>query len=63
MLSNTWLHSSDGKYYYLDSNGAMCEKWTQIGGNWYYFYPGSGFMATNTTIDSFRLGANGAWIR
>ena len=63
MLSNTWLHSSDGKYYYLDSNGAMCEGWTQISGKWYYFYPSSGYMAINTTIDSFKLGPNGAWIR
>jgi hypothetical protein len=63
MLSNTWLHSSDGKYYYLDSNGAMCEGWTQISGKWYYFYPSSGYMAINTTIDSFKLGPNGAWVR
>ena len=63
MLKSTWLHSSDGKYYYLDASGAMCERWTQIGENWYYFYPGSGDMAVNTTIDTFKIGANGAWIK
>lgn len=63
MLNNTWLHTSDGKYYYLGGDGAMCERWTQIGENWYYFYPGTGYMASDTVIDTFKIGKNGAWIR
>lgn len=36
--------------------------WIQDNGNWYYFNT-NGTMATNTTIDGYKIGANGAWIR
>ncbi|MCV5409772.1 choline-binding protein D, partial [Escherichia coli] len=48
---------------YLGENGVMCEGWTQVGGNWYYFYPGDGSMAVNTTISTFYVGADGVWRR
>ena len=35
--------------------------WIQDNGNWYYFNS-NGTMATNTTIDGYKIGANGVWI-
>lgn len=58
-----WL-TTGGKTYLLDSSGAMLEGWQEIDKKFYYFYPGYGYMATNTTIDTyFRVGADGAWIQ
>ena len=45
----------------MSQNGAMMEGWNQVGENWYYFYPGSGNMAVNTTIDTFYVDQNGIW--
>lgn len=55
-----WLQNN-GMTYYMGQNGAMLEGWNQIGDNWHYFYPGSGNMAVNTTIESFYVDANGIW--
>lgn len=57
-----WL-TADNKTYYLRSDGSMAEGWTQVDGNWYYFYPGYGYKATNTVIDTFYVDANGIWRR
>lgn len=57
-----WL-VRDGKTYYLRSDGSMAEGWTQIDGNYYYFYPGSGYKAVNTYIDTFWVNADGIWRR
>ncbi|MCA1320478.1 hypothetical protein LC085_11205 [Bacillus tianshenii] len=71
---NTWYHfkstgaMSTGWYqegstwYYLNTSGAMATGWKEVGGKWYYFYT-SGKMAANTTIDGYKLGASGAWIK
>ena len=60
-MQTGWLNLS-GTWYYLQSNGAMKTGWLNDNGTWYYLYS-SGAMAANTTIDGYRLGANGAWIR
>ncbi len=63
MMRTGWL-TKNGKTYFLNSNGEMAEGWTAIGNKYYYFYPGYGYMATNTTVDTyFRVGADGAWIQ
>lgn len=49
---NTW-------YYY--NNGVMQTGWIYDNGNWYYCYS-NGKMASNTTIDGYKLNSNGAWI-
>ena len=36
--------------------------WVQLSGNWYYLYS-DGSMACNTTIDNYKLGSDGAWIK
>lgn len=51
----------NGKTYFSDSNGAMVQGWYRIDGNWYYFYPGSGELARNQTIDSFYVDEDGIW--
>lgn len=62
-----WAALSDKKYYF-NQNGIMVTGWYQVDGKWYYFWPeGSrtdgtyGYMAVNTTIGDFRLGADGTW--
>ena len=39
----------------------MLEGWRQVDGSWYYFYPGEGSKAVNTTIDGFPVDGNGVW--
>ena len=67
-MATNWLYVG-GNYYYLASDGVMRTGWQWIGGNRYYFYKendpnggGYGVMAANTTIDGYRLQANGAMI-
>ena len=55
-----WINYNN-KWYYADSSGAMLEGWQQGGGNWYYFYPGDGSKAVNTTINGFAVDGNGVW--
>lgn len=66
-MATGWL-SIDGKKYYLNASGIMVTGWYEIGGKWYYFWPqGStsdgkyGFLATNTQIGDFYIGADGTW--
>ena len=47
----------------MSESGAMVEGWYQAEGSWYYFYPGQGHKAVNTTISGFQLDANGVWNR
>ena len=35
-------------WYYLNNDGLATEGWKKIGGAWYYFYPGDGFMFSGT---------------
>ena len=54
----------DGNWYYLASSGKMVTGWTQIDGKWYYFSKESnslGQMLANTTVDGYKLDANGVW--
>ena len=61
-MKTGWLNDN-GTWYYLQSNGAMKTGWLHdTDGNWYYLQS-NGAMAKNTTIDGYRLGSNGAWIR
>lgn len=63
LIRDAWLRTADHKNYYMGPDGAMCEGWTKIGESWYFFYSGSGYMAYNTVIDTFRLGADGKWVK
>ncbi len=52
----------DGDWYYLSESGAMATGWKLIKGEWYYLLP-DGKMAKDTTVDGYKLGANGRWIK
>lgn len=40
----------------------MATGWLNDRGTWYYLHS-NGAMAANTTINGYKLGSNGAWIR
>lgn len=55
-----WLTTTEGDKYYLDKDGfRVSGKWLQIAGLQYYFYS-DGKLASNTTIDGYEVGADGA---
>ena len=65
-----WLNLS-GSWYYLNTdegsnNGKMVTGWRAVSGKWYYLSTATdgsgGKMLLNTTIDGYRLGADGAWV-
>lgn len=64
VLKNTWFFDKNyGAWYYLDEVGNMKTGWIQDGtGKWYYLYS-SGAMAYNTSIDGYKLGSDGAWVK
>ena len=49
-------------WYFLNTSGAMATGWVQDGGNW-YFLNASGAMLSNTTVNGYKLGASGAWVK
>ncbi|EKQ50515.1 MULTISPECIES: cell wall-binding protein [unclassified Clostridium] len=62
IMSTGWKLVNN-KWYYLDKvSGAMHTGWLNDNGTWYYLNA-SGEMLTNTTVGSYKLGANGAWIK
>lgn len=60
-MATGWL-SNGGKWYYLGSDGVMKTGWIEVSGRWYYLYY-DGSMASNTSIDGYRLASDGAWIK
>ena len=69
---NTWSYLENGtkktgwlkdgsSWYYLKSNGIIATGWINDNGTWYYLDP-SGAMLSDTTIDGYTLGSDGAWI-
>lgn len=51
----------DGIWYHLDSQGKIQRGWFKDIDGKYYYLNNFGGMAYSTTIDGYRLGANGAW--
>ena len=49
-----------GSWFAFDSAGYMRTGWVEVDGKTYYFNPENGAMVTNTTIDGYQLGADGA---
>ncbi|MCA1031413.1 hypothetical protein LCL95_10295 [Bacillus timonensis] len=60
-MRSGWLRYNS-KWYYLTEKGDMALGWKEVDGKWYYFYS-DGKMAANTTINGYKVGADGAWIR
>jgi arabinogalactan endo-1,4-beta-galactosidase len=50
------------KWYLLNNDGTMLTDWQHVNAKWYYLYT-SGEMASNTAIDGYTLGSDGAWIQ
>ncbi|MVX67486.1 N-acetylmuramoyl-L-alanine amidase family protein, partial [Clostridium chromiireducens] len=60
-MKTGWV--KDGaNWYFLNASGAMATGWVQDGGNW-YFLNASGAMLSNTTVNGYKLGASGAWVK
>jgi nitrite reductase/ring-hydroxylating ferredoxin subunit len=60
-MKTGWVQ--DGStWYYLQSSGAMKTGWLNDNGTWYYLN-GSGAMLANTSVDGYKLGASGAWVK
>lgn len=60
-MKKGWIKSGSN-WYYLNNDGAMKTGWLEYNGKWYYLLD-SGEMAVNTTINGYRLDANGWWLR
>ena len=64
-MKTGWL-LDNGTWYFLKNTsgnlGSMQTGWIQTGGKWYYLNA-SGAMLKNTTVNGYRLGADGAWIK
>ena len=65
-----WLNLS-GSWYYMDeeeggNNGRMVTGWKSVNGKWYYLSSDNGAdngkMLSDTIVDGYKLGADGAWI-
>ena len=52
-----------GTWYYLDSTGAMQTGWFKDKDGKFYYLNASGAMLKNTTVQGYKLGSDGAWIR
>lgn len=50
-----------GSWYYLDLSGIMHTGWLYDNGTWYYLSP-QGDMLSNTSVDGYNLGENGALV-
>lgn len=61
VMATGWLNQG-GTWYYLKSSGAMATGWLNDNGTWYYLNA-SGAMLANTTVDGYKLGASGAWVK
>ncbi|PFP23528.1 hypothetical protein COJ96_23910 [Bacillus sp. AFS073361] len=61
VMKTGWLDVS-GKRYYLNTDGSRVTGWKQINVKWYFFNK-DGVMAANTTVDGYKLGADGARIQ
>lgn len=52
-----------GNWYYIDSQGKMQTGWFKDKDGRYYYLYTNGVMASNTKINGYKLGSNGAWIK
>lgn len=62
-MKNQWiLDKNIGKWYYIGSDGFMKSNcWIESSGK-YYYLNADGSMATDTIINGYKVGADGAWI-
>ena len=61
-IMRTGWNLVNSKWYYLNESGVMETGWLFISGKWYYLSD-TGAMLSNTTINGYVLGKDGAWIK
>jgi glucan-binding YG repeat protein len=61
-MKTGWLLNNGNRYYLDKDSGAMKTGWVEIDSKWYYFYQ-NGQMASDTVIEGYNLGKDGAWIQ
>ena len=57
-----WIEDEDENLYYYD-HGVMHHGWDKIRGEWYYFDPETGILATNTTVLNYEVDEDGRMIK
>ena len=60
-LAIGWININ-GIWYYSNALGIRQIGWQNINGKWYYLNI-DGSMAKNTTIEGYKIGYDGAWIK
>ncbi len=60
-MATSWQILS-GNWYFFKGDGSMATGWALSNNKWYYLYS-DGRMASSTTVDGYKLGADGAWIK
>lgn len=53
----------NGQWYYFNLEGVMKTGWILDINKKYYYLQENGVMAKNTTVDGYKLGLDGAWIK
>lgn len=61
-IMRTGWNLVNSKWYYLNEYGVMKTGWVFTNGKWYYL-SNSGAMLSNTTVNGYVLGNDGAWIK
>lgn len=61
IMQRGWVKVND-LWYYLNDSGVMLTGWIKESGKWYYL-KSDGSMAVNTTINGYKIGMDGAWIK
>ena len=77
MAKNRWVVTNGGQFWmnedgtmasnrWINTSGEAVTGWYEINGVWYYFHRASESntfaMATDTQVDGYRIGKDGAWI-
>lgn len=57
-----WISDDDNNLYYFDA-GEMNHGWDKIKGEWYYFDPDTGILATNTKVLNYDVDEDGKMIK
>lgn len=61
-MKTGWVNDR-GNWYYMNNDGTMKTGWLlDTNGKWYYLNE-NGLMLSNVYVGSYKLGADGAWIR
>ena len=57
-----WISDKDSNLYYFNK-GEMNHGWDKIKGEWYYFDPDTGILATNTKVLNYDVDEDGKMVK